>query len=347
MKKYQVYITKKAYKNNYNQIAVNVKGTTASLTKTEKSQYIEKWKIIDTNVDIDTVSICKALSGKFDVNIVPDYLYNTFFEPKLNNRREVYFLEVKNNYNRWFKGDYFPKLYLNKIGGSFYTMEGMEVIDSNDYLLKHDLVFPLVCKPSLDTYGGAGVQFVNNYEELDSAISVSDNLVIQEKIVQHEAINQISSSINTVRVCLLKLPRNSEEVVVLNSSLRMGVDGGLDNESGNGIVCRLDSKGNFNNFALNKKGIKFETHPNTSFLFEGASLPYYKEMADVAIAITKQIPFANVVSLDMCLDNNSNWRCIEVNLFGQSIRFSQYAGYGFFGEYTDEVIANCLNDSTC
>jgi hypothetical protein len=32
---------------------------------------------------------------------------------------------------------------------------------------------------------------------------------------------------------------------------------------------------------------------------------------------------------------------LEINTKGHSIRFSQYHGYPFFGEFTDEVIEYC------
>jgi hypothetical protein len=46
---------------------------------------------------------------------------------------------------------------------------------------------------------------------------------------------------------------------------------------------------------------------------------------------------------DMSLDDQGRWRCIEVNLEGNTIRFAQYAGQPFFGEFTDEVIDYCLH----
>lgn len=48
-----------------------------------------------------------------------------------------------------------------------------------------------------------------------------------------------------------------------------------------------------------------------------------------------------LASLDVFLDRENNWRVLEVNLSGQTIRFSQYGGEPFFGRFTDEVIEYC------
>lgn len=42
----------------------------------------------------------------------------------------------------------------------------------------------------------------------------------------------------------------------------------------------------------------------------------------------------------MALDSDNNWSCIETDLFGEIIRFTQYADESFFGEHTDQIINN-------
>ena len=42
--------------------------------------------------------------------------------------------------------------------------------------------------------------------------------------------------------------------------------------------------------------------------------------------------------MDLCFDKNSKWRVVEVNTKGITIRFSQYGGKPFFGDFTEEVI---------
>ncbi len=49
---------------------------------------------------------------------------------------------------------------------------------------------------------------------------------------------------------------------------------------------------------------------------------------------------ARLVSIDMALDTNEKWRCIELTPFGQTMKFAQDAGEPFFGKFTDEIINN-------
>lgn len=61
-------------------------------------------------------------------------------------------------------------------------------------------------------------------------------------------------------------------------------------------------------------------------------------MIDESIQVAKDIIGARLISLDMALDSTNRWRCIEVNLDGQTMLFAQFAGEPFLGKHTDEVI---------
>lgn len=162
------------------------------------------------------------------------------------------------------------------------------------------------------------------------------NLVVQEKLKQSSKISRFNpDSINSIRVCLLKV---DGEFVVINTSLRMGKDGSLDNETAGGIVCSISEEGKLNNFAVDKFCSKYFFHPNTEVVFDGEIIPFYPSLISTSQKIAKNIFNTDLISLDMCLDDKGVWRCIELNLFGQTIRFAQYAGKPFFGEYTDYVI---------
>jgi hypothetical protein len=130
---------------------------------------------------------------------------------------------------------------------------------------------------------------------------------------------------------------------VLNNTMRFGIDGGLDNETSGGIVCNIDGNGNFRDYAVNKYGVKYFEHPNSGFVFKGKEVPFYHELLEISKKISNELILCDLVSLDMALDRNNKWRCIEINLGGQTIRFAQYAGEGFFGKYTDEVIERTSN----
>jgi hypothetical protein len=171
-------------------------------------QYKEKWAVYGEKVETDTFHLCYNLSGKIEYNIVPENLFAAIIERKLNPHKELSFFSIKNVYDKWFReNDTFPKSYFHKIDNIFYDAN-MRIINNiagyiNDTTL---LKFPLILKPSKDTNGGAGVSFVKDKNELLSRINDYSFLVCQEKIEQNEYLSEINdSSVNSVRVCLLKL----------------------------------------------------------------------------------------------------------------------------------------------
>lgn len=278
------------------------------------------------------------LSSKLDYNIVPENLFAAIIEKELNPYKELSFFSLKNMYEKWFNNKaVFPKCYLHKIDGVFYDSDFKIIRNIDNIIEDTDFDFPIIVKPSKDSYGGAGVSKINSKIELKNKISEYQHLVCQELITQNEYLSKINnSSVNSVRSCLYR--DSSGSFKVLNNSMRFGINGGLDNETSGGIVCNIHDNGKLNIYAVDKYANKFYEHPNSLIRFDSVQVPFYEELNNITVDISNQIPLCNLVSLDMCLDNDNNWRCLEMNLSGQTIRFAQYAGKGFFGKYTDEVI---------
>lgn len=333
--KNRTYAFKKRYKNIESSLFEN------NLPDEIIESYIDKWKVLNPKVETDTLILCHNLSGKVDLNIIPENIFAAIIEPRLNRYKddELSFLSVKNIYEKWFNNpSVFPKTYLHKIDNVYYD-QSFNLIDNLDSYLDSQFkksVFPLICKPSLGTSGGEGVKVLHNLSEVKQNIHSYDNLVFQEKIIQHDDLEKIYPSMNSIRSCLYRNKNGSFKV--LNNTIRFGVNGSLDNETAGGIVCNINPRGELNKYALSKYCEKHYIHPNSGARFSDIKIPKYDELIKCAEDIANQIPLCSLVSLDMCLDNQGNWRCIEINLNGQTIRFRQYAGHGFFGEYTNEVI---------
>lgn len=325
-----------SFRKRHKKIYENSNFKKIKLTKKEKNDYLKYWKVISPIVNLDTVEITKSLTGEYNKHIVPEEFYPLYIEPQLNPRHESVFLENKSFYNKWFDGSYFPKDYFHKIDSQYYD-KNLEIIENIDnYIEGLSFEFPIVLKPSIDSYGGRDIYFINSLEELNILHPKFRNLVVQEKLKQSPKISRFNpDSINSIRVCLLKV---EGKFVVINTSLRMGKDGSLDNETAGGIVCSISEDGKLNSFAVDKFCSKHLFHPNTEVVFDGETLPFYSSLISTSQEIAESIFNTDLVSLDMCLDDKDVWRCIELNLFGQTIRFAQYAGKPFFGEYTDYVI---------
>lgn len=309
------------------------------------NKYKKKWGVFGYPVEIKTFLLCYNLSGKIDFNIVPENIYSALIEPSLNPYKdnELSFLATKNIYEKWFvETKVFPKNYLNKIDNLYYDSQLKIIKDIDSYIDTYDFKYPIICKPSIGTAGGEGVITINTPKELKNSLDTHSNLVYEEKILQNTYINVINPGVSSIRTCVYRNMNGDFEV--LNNSIRFGINGSLDNETAGGVICNIHDKGQLNKYAISKYCDKYEKHPNSGVEFSKVTIPFYADLIEISKQVAEQIPLCNLVSLDMCLDVDDNWRCIEVNLNNQATRLSQYAGKGFFGEFTDEVIKRVLNN---
>jgi len=303
-------------------------------------EHQHKWSPFRTKVDPSTLRICKNISGHADARIIPEDIFVSDIEPTLMSDDSVHFLSHKSFYNRWFSNGIFPKDIFHRIEGQYLDAD-LERSNFEDFKqASKDLVFPVILKPNKDTYGGMDINIVKNYEELLSLAKERKNFVLQEKIKQHEFFDQLyPDSLNTIKVFLYRSVKD-DELHILSMALRMGKDGSLDNETAGGINTYIRDDGYLNGYAVDKHGTKYQNHPNTKLEFS-FQLPELDKLKSLALKVGEKIFFSRIFALDVCFDDQANWRVIEVNTLAQSIRFSQYGGQPFFGEFTDEVIAYC------
>jgi hypothetical protein len=303
--------------------------------------YKKKWSIFHRNVNLETLWLCTNLSGEFSYNYVPEEIFSLDIEKTLNSDPNVDFISNKSFYNHWFGKGIFPKDVFHKIDGKYYNenLEPINLEKVKDLTIK----FPVVLKPNRDTFGGADINFIKNRASLLKLITIKKNFVVQEKLKQHSFFSKFNDKgINTMRVCTYRSIVDNE-IKFLNASLRFGVGGSLDNETAGGVVCYIKDQGELCGLAKNKYAINYTKHPDSHESFRG-KVPYYEEMIKLAKIVSEKIFYARLISLDMCLDSDENWRVVEINLNGQTIRFSQYAGQPFFGKYTDEIIDYCIQN---
>lgn len=336
IQEYRFHQQTKAFKKRYK----NIESSLFENKLDDKiiNEYKKRWLPLGYKVEIDTFLLCYNLSGKVNYDIVPENIFAAIIEPYLNHYKEIHFLSVKNIYEKWFdKKHLFPISYFHKIDDIYYDNNFNIIEDIENFLDNEHLIYPLICKPSMGTGGGVGVKLLYSLEEVKKSLGDYKSLVFQEKILQNDLIEKMSPGINSIRTCLYRT--EDGKFKVLNNSIRFGVDGSLDNETAGGIVCNINENGRLNKYAVSKYCEIFTQHPNSQSVFQEISIPFYEKLSVIAESIANEIPLCNLVSLDMCLDIDSNWRCIEINLSRQTIRFAQYAGKGFFGIHTDELIS--------
>lgn len=333
--KYILFNRTKAFKKRYSHIEKILFKKTIDYSVIR--HYKEKWSAYNEKVELDTFLLCYNLSDKHDLDIIPENLFAAIIEPKLNPYKELSIFDVKNIYELWFSGSsIFPKSYFHKIDGIFYDAGFTIITEFIEWINSAIIEFPVIIKPSMETYGGAGVTVVQDKDELLRLAEKYKHVVCQEMIRQNDYLCRINPGLNSIRTCLYRTQKGLFKVI--NNSIRFGVNGGLDNETAGGIVCSIKPNGTLNEYAVNKYAVKYLSHPNSHVVFSDVVIPFYKDLEIAAEKIANKIPLCNLLSLDMCLDQKNEWRCLEVNTVGHTIRFAQYAGNGFFGKFTDEVI---------
>lgn len=328
-----------SFYKHYKSVKNNPNFKRESLTDDEKKIYRNYWKVISPIISFKTVEISKSLSGTFNKYIIPEEIYALYIEGYLNNSKSVTFFENKSTYSKWFNKDVFPKNFFHKFDDIYYTNDLTVINDIESFIDKKikKTDFPVVVKPNKDTIGGEGVNFINNISDMKDIIKKYSDLVVEEKIQQSELITEVNKEgVSTARVTLYK---DSKGVIrILETNLRMGKDGSLDNEGSGGIACNIIANGTLNKYATDRWANKYLEHPNSGFVFAGKSLPFYEELIESSKNVFSQVIGARIAGLDMILDSEQNWRCIELSLFGLTLKPSQYAGDPFLGKYTDEIV---------
>lgn len=303
-------------------------------------EHQSRWGAFRSKVDMSTLRICSRLSGNADARNIPEDIYVADVEPTLIMDRSVDYIGIKSFYNKWFPKGIFPEDLFHKVDGRYLT-SNLENSDY-DYLKKksEQLDYPVILKPNKDSYGGMDINIVQNRDELLKLVEKRQNFVLQKKIEQHDFFNKLyPNSLNTVKVFLYRSV-NDDKLHILSMALRMGKDGSLDNEAAGGINTFVKQDGQLNGYAIDKNGKKYWEHPNTHIKFD-CKLPDLESLRSLSLLVGGKVFYTRIFALDACYDKEGNWRIIEVNTYGQSIRFSQYGGQPFFGEFTDEVISHC------
>jgi hypothetical protein len=329
---------RKAWKNRHSTVLREHPGYKQKLDSADEKRHAERWNVFSSRISMNTIRICRHISGSPDERMVPEEIYQSDLEPSLNRYPEARFQCHKSFYNRNHPDGIFPADVLHAIDGIYYDSGLTEINFKKVKEIASDASYPLVLKPNGETRGGMDVHMINSAAQFTELASTMKHFVAQEKIIQHEATARYHpESLNTVRVDIYRSVRD-QQVHILHAALRMGKHGSLDNLTSGGIVSYI-KEGRLHGYALDKYGKKYETHPDTGVSFTGP-VPDFESMKKVALRVARNVFLLRTFSLDLCYDSGGTWRAIEINP-ASSIRFAQYAGVPFFREFTDEVIEYC------
>jgi len=298
-----------------------------------------------------------SITGINSKHFIPENIYFTDIEPRLNNFVFVTSYADKNMYNKLYPPELIPRAIFRNIEGVFYDHDYKDVHFESDGVLKRVNPYEkLVVKKTVKSGGG---QDVNVFEKKEGRFIDSNNnilsmehlaqrygrnYIVQEYIEQHAFFKKFNqTSVNTVRVFTYRSVV-SEKIIPLQSVLRMGKKGAVvDNLSSGGLSRGIDKTGKLNDFAVDKYGGVHKDY--NSVIFKDSDIvPHFKEIIECAIEIAKMNHYTRVLALDFCVDINGEVKLLEINNSNNGINFHQMNNGPLFGEYTEEIATYCAHN---
>jgi hypothetical protein len=340
-------------------ISIETAGTRRSVPEL-REKHAELWRNYRKRINRDWLDVYTAVSGKPDHRYVPEDIYYTEIEPRLNNKLFSKAWTDKNSYDLFLGGVVkMPGVVLRCINGVLYTADFINAGRPEDYTSfdGDHKGRRLVIKPTMDSGGGKAVRVITfsgaNLEVNPSVEGVKTlpqlfglyggNFIVQEYIEQHPWFARLNeSSLNTVRILTFR-SINDEKTVILHRLLRAGRPGSVvDNQASGGIACAIDEEGNLMSFGVDKAGRRHKGTENATFGDAGV-VPYLSVIDEAALQIASAYRYSRLLGLDFAVSASGEVILIEVNDSNNEINFFQMSSGPLFGSYTEEVASSCRN----
>jgi hypothetical protein len=301
-----------------------------------------------------------AISGKPDYRYIPEDVYYTEIEPRLNNKAFSKAYTDKNGYHIFLDNRLLPSVVLRSVNGVMLSEEYNDLsgIKNNLSLSLRPASGKYVIKPTMDTGGGEGVRVFSvdgGKLEVNPPITgiitfeallkhYNRDFVIQDFIEQHSFFSQFNpGSLNTIRILTYRSVKD-EKIVPLQRILRMGKEGSVvDNQASGGIACGILQSGVLSDFGVDKSGRKHFKSNNVQFSSVG-KIPWIGEITDIATDVARKFRYSRLLGMDFGVGKDGKILLIEVNDSSNEINFYQMNNGPLFGDFTEEISLLCKNE---
>jgi hypothetical protein len=340
-------------------IGIQAPGTAFSATE-QREKHNQLWSKLQRRVNHDWLEVYSAVSGRPDHRYVPEDIYYTEIEPRMNNKLFSKAWTDKNSYEL-ILGDRVkrPEVVLRSMNGVLYAPDFFPAGRPAEFpgFSRELSGEKLVIKPTMDSGGGKSVRVV---KVTDTGLEINPpapgvttlsglfsmyggNFIVQKYIRQHPWFARFNeSSLNTLRVLTYRSVRD-EKVHVLHWLLRAGRPGSVvDNQSSGGIACAIDVGGKLMNYGIDKTGTRHTGTQNIEFGAAG-EVPFMKEITVAALEVAACYRYSRLLGLDFAVNSEGEVILIEVNDSNNEINFFQMSSGPLFGDFTEEVASACLS----
>lgn len=238
------------------------------------------------------------------------------------------------------KEEELPKKYIHLINGIFED-ENYNIVSKEQTIDILSTANNITIKPSMASYGGKGVKFLDNPSRIDLVNFIDnlkeDNLIFQETVNQSDITAKLHpDSLNTIRIMTLIL--DGEVKVLPYAAFRMGIGKSkVDNASSGGIYCKINEDGTLSNFAYDALGKKFEEHPDGG-KFSTIKFEFMEEVRELVKNAAQRFPHFRLIGWDIAITENNVPMIIEANLTMSGMDVIETICGPLFGEYTEKVL---------
>lgn len=323
--------------------------------KKQNKEFEEFWKNNYKGIRNDGHKLFESFNGQFNADYMPDFLYATKVEYALNDYKYANIYSDKALTEVLYKGKseaVLPKTFLLNAGGVYYD-DKRTIINKQK---AKDIVSQLkeaVIKPTVGGNSGKGVLILsfdekgydssNNIHRNELLSKYSQDFIIQEKIIQSDALNRLyPHSINTFRVISYIV---NSQVYVAPISIRIGSGGSkIDNIHAGGITTSVDKDSQTlpkigYQLGYSDSNIQLEKHPDTGIVFDGYKIEGVNKLPEAAKSLHGYTPHIGIISWDFTLNKDNMPVLIEANYTGQAVWLAQItSGKPFFGDQTKDIL---------
>jgi hypothetical protein len=297
------------------------------------------WKPYTSRFDIHWHRHYANQTGVMDPRMIPNDLFMATMIPRLNRMDMCAGIRDKNYSQLLFPELAQPKTLARRVNGQWLDAD-YQLIDRARALALIEDQMEAVIKPSLGTSGGEGIAFWQADQGtagLEAKLNaVGPNLIVQEKIVQHESLNRLhAESVNTVRIMSFV---QGGRVHILSSVLRMGVgESRVDNFCAGGISAGIEADGRLKAQAYNQPGQVFDRHPGGG-RFQDCVIPGFQDILEQIRTIHGRVGHFRLMSWDIALGEDGLPIFVEGNYWRGGIDIHQYCNGPLFGDLTEDLL---------
>lgn len=279
----------------------------------------------------------KQMNGIESAYYIPEDLFFCVVERSFNPPRRAEWYLNKNRYEGMgFSSG--PKIAGHIVRGRLVDAE-FYPISSEDFWKRIDDE-EVIIKPSLESGGGGGVEFVKRGTPLTSETTsdkIAEDRVIQRLVRSHTFFHQFNpTSLNTLRVMTIRKLDGSIQLV--SSVLRCGRSSmRVDNQAAGGLALGIDRDGRLNGFGIDKFDTLHREHPDSRISFQG-DVPGFMRAVDFCREMHRFVPDLDLVSWDVAISPEETPILIECNVIGQELNFHQVCNGPVFEAFLPEVL---------